>query len=620
MAELIDSGKIRVAFLHGIAGMGKTALLRSFVERVSDSGAGVLWLDCRAVEPTERGLLAAAGGFDGVGGLTRHLAAMPAAAVLVLDHYEVFRLMDTWLRQVLVPALPATVRLVLAGREKPVAAWFSVEGFRTLPLGALDDADALALLRDRGASPADAVRLNRIARGHPLALTLASAGVAEHPELGLQDAAITRVVGELARIYLQEINDVLTRRALEAASVVRRATGPLLSAMLVDTDGDDALSRLLELPFVDTGRYGLVVHEAVKHAVADFVRGANPLRYASYRRAAWRELRAEAQEAAPRELWRYTADMLYLIDNPVVREAFFPSGTQPLAVEPARPDDLGVVQSISRRHDGADAAAVLEHWWATAPETFSVVRDRDGEVAGFFSLLQGHMLRRSYVADDPILETWASHLREHPLPKGQLALGLRRWLDAEHGELPCASQAACWLDVKRTYMALRPALRRMYVVVRDVATYWPIVEKLGFRPLPDPVSQLGGAEYTSVCLDFGPASVDGWLSNLVSVELGIGDDGELDEEARELVVHGERVPLTPLEFGLFRHLRDRGGRAVSRPELLREVWGTQFSGGSNVVDAVVRSLRRKLGSEGKVVETVRASGYRLRPDWRARLS
>jgi hypothetical protein len=236
--------------------------------------------------------------------------------------------------------------------------------------------------------------------------------------------------------------------------------------------------------------------------------------------------------------------MLYLIDNPVVREAFFPSGTQPLAVEPARPDDLGVIQSISRRHDGPDAAAVLESWWATAPETFSVVRDRDGEVAGFFTLLQGRMLRRSYVADDPVLEDWVRHLREHPLPNGQLALGLRRWLDAERGELPCASQAACWLDVKRTYMALRPALRRMYVVVRDVPTYWPIVEKLGFRPLPDPVSQLGGADYTSVCLDFGPKSVDGWLSTLVDAELGIGDGGELDEQARELSMHGQRVPLS----------------------------------------------------------------------------
>jgi hypothetical protein len=160
----------------------------------------------------------------------------------------------------------------------------------------------------------------------------------------------------------------------------------------------------------------------------------------------------------------------------------------------------------------------------------------------------------------------------------------------------------------------------MYVVVRDVPTYWPVVNKLGFRPLPDPVSQLGGVEYTSVFLDFGPASVDGWLSNLVGAELGIGEGGALDEEARELSVHGERVQLTPLEFGLFRHLRDREGRAVSRPELLREVWGTDFSGGSNVVDAVVRSLRHKLGPDGTVVETVRASGYRLRLDWRTQLS
>ncbi len=84
-------------------------------------------------------------------------------------------------------------------------------------------------------------------------------------------------------------------------------------------------------------------------------------------------------------------------------------------------------------------------------------------------------------------------------------------------------------------------------------------------------------------------------------------------------MRGERVALTPLEFGLFSHLREREGKAVSRQELLREVWGTEFTGGSNVVDAVVRSLRRKLGSARVVVETVRGSGYRLRADWRADL-
>jgi hypothetical protein len=223
------------------------------------------------------------------------------------------------------------------------------------------------------------------------------------------------------------------------------------------------------------------------------------------------------------------------------------------------------------------------------------------------------------VAGDPVLEAWTRDLHDRPLPKGQLALGLRRWLDEERGESPCASQAACWLDVKRTYMALRPALRRMYVVVRDVPGYWPVVERLGFRPFVNSIATLDGVEYSSVVLDFGAGSVDGWLAELVAGELGVGGD-ELDEAALELTVQGARVALTPLEFGLFSHLRHREGHSVSRGELLHEVWHTDFTGGSNVVDAVVRSLRRKLGDEAVVVETVRGRGYRLRGDWRAHLN
>ena len=346
----------------------------------------------------------------------------------------------------------------------------------------------------------------------------------------------------------------------------------------------------------------------------------NPTRYRADRRAAWRELRAEIREAGPTELWRYTADMLYLIDNPVVREAFFPTGTQPLAVEPAEPRDAAAITAIARAHEGPAAAALIERWQEQAPEMFSVVRERDDRVAGFFMLVDGGLLHPSLVAGDPVLEAWTRDLHDRPLPKGQLALGLRRWLDGERGERPCASQAACWLDAKRTYMALRPALRRMYVVVRDVPGYWPVVERLGFRPFANSVATLDGVEYTSVVLDFGPGSVDGWLAELVADELGVGGDDELDEAALELTVQGVQVRLTPLEFGLFRHLCEREGRSVTRGELLHEVWHTDFTGGSNVVDAVVRSLRHKLGDEATVVETVRGSGYRLRADWRAHLN
>jgi Transcriptional regulatory protein, C terminal len=229
------------------------------------------------------------------------------------------------------------------------------------------------------------------------------------------------------------------------------------------------------------------------------------------------------------------------------------------------------------------------------------------------------MLRAPLVKGDPVVESWARHLRSHPLAGREVALGFRRWLDAERGEAPGLVQAASWLDVKRTYMALRPALRRIYVVVRDVRTYWPIVERLGFRPIDDGPAVLDGRDYTTVALDFGPGSVDGWLMGLLSAQLGLSSEPVVDINARELTVAGKRVTLTPLESGLFRTLRDNEGRTVSRAELLREVWGTDFTGGSNVVDAVVRSLRVKLGRSAIIVESVRGSGYRLRADWRGYL-
>ncbi len=615
LEDLLHSSAPSVVHVHGIAGIGKSALVTALAQRLRNAGVEALTFDCRAIEPTRRGLHAA---LDGVGLDPSDQGQAPM--VLVLDHYEVFRLMDTWLRQELVPSLPASVHVLLVGREPPIAGWFSLaSGFRSVPLGPLGDTEALLLLEGLGLRQSEANRLNRIARGHPLAITLAVAGVVEHPQLELEEAASGRVIDELARLYLEEVEDPLTRRALEAASVVRRSTEPLLGAMLEGEDPAQALERILHLPFVEAGRDGIIVHEAVRDAIGGFLRSSNPVRHRAYRRAAWRELQDEVRDAAPGELWRYTADMLYLIENPVVREAFFPSGAQPLAVEPARPDDAPAIERIAERHEPPEAASQLASWWDEEPTTFSVVRDRDGVVTGFFSLLSTAHIQRPRTFADPIVAAWAKHLRDNPVPKGQVVLGLRRWLDAERGELPCAAQAACWLDVKRAYMALRPALRRMYVVVHDVPTYWPVVEKLGFRPIAEDVVEIGDIGYASVALDFGPGSVDGWLAHLVGAELGIDDEPSKDGGARELTVRGRPVALTPLEFGLYEHLRQCEGKAVSRSDLLREVWGTEYTGGSNVVDAVVRSFRRKLGPGGAVIETVRGTGYRLRSDWRSTL-
>ena len=77
---------------------------------------------------------------------------------------------------------------------------------------------------------------------------------------------------------------------------------------------------------------------------------------------------------------------------------------------------------------------------------------------------------------------------------------------------------------------------------------------------------------------------------------------------------GGAVDLSRLELDVLRHLQRREGVAVTREELLREVWGHQWTGASsNVVEAVVSGLRRKMGDRATALETVRGVGYRLGP-------
>ena len=85
-------------------------------------------------------------------------------------------------------------------------------------------------------------------------------------------------------MYLEDVPDPLTRRALEAASVVRRMTQPLLGAMLPESPAQDAFDRLLTLPFIDFGGDGAFLHDAVREPISSFLRASDPSRHREYRR------------------------------------------------------------------------------------------------------------------------------------------------------------------------------------------------------------------------------------------------------------------------------------------------------------------------------------------------
>jgi two-component system response regulator MprA len=91
-------------------------------------------------------------------------------------------------------------------------------------------------------------------------------------------------------------------------------------------------------------------------------------------------------------------------------------------------------------------------------------------------------------------------------------------------------------------------------------------------------------------------------------------DLELDTATREVWRSGEPLDLTAREFDLLAFLLRHPRQVLSRDQIFRGVWGTDYMGGSNIIDANVSYLRDKLEASGRprLIQTVRGVGYALR--------
>ncbi len=100
-----------------------------------------------------------------------------------------------------------------------------------------------------------------------------------------------------------------------------------------------------------------------------------------------------------------------------------------------------------------------------------------------------------------------------------------------------------------------------------------------------------------------------------AVPAGAGPAVELRTASRQVVVDGEVLPLTRLEFDLLLFLADNPRRVFTRAQLLAGVWGYEHTG-ERTVDVHVRRLRVKLGHAVPLITTVYGVGYRLSDDAR----
>ncbi len=199
------------------------------------------------------------------------------------------------------------------------------------------------------------------------------------------------------------------------------------------------------------------------------------------------------------------------------------------------------------------------------------------------------------------------------------ALGLLshrvRNIPAEPASLVSAPSAdLIFLDARRDLIAAKSLAK----VLTATGLSAPLVLVVSEGGLPAISHDWGAGDF--ILDSAGPAEIDARIRLNIAAfnDRGNGVSEPLaaagvviDEASYSAKVHGKPMDLTFKEFELLRFLAQHPGRVFTRDQLLSEVWGYDYFGGTRTVDVHIRRLRAKLGDLESLIGTVRNVGYRF---------
>jgi len=207
-----------------------------------------------------------------------------------------------------------------------------------------------------------------------------------------------------------------------------------------------------------------------------------------------------------------------------------------------------------------------------------------------------------------------SPARENPLPQLEILGHQVVQIGFDASQLVAAPRHDITLLDCRTDLANAKSMARILV-----AASWskPLVLVVTEASLAAVNADWGLTDFIFDNASLGEVDVRIRLASTISqkiIEQAEIDSGlSIDDTSYTAKISGRTLDLTFKEFELLRYLNENPNRVFTREQLLSEVWGYDYFGGTRTVDVHVRRLRAKLGEHESLIGTVRNVGYRLDP-------
>ena len=400
---------VRVIFVHGPGGIGKTTLLGAMARQASRLGRPTCYLDARDVDCTPAAvqqLVQAADSYSNT--------------LLFVDGYDLLLPLDRWLRTELLPARPADAVTVLAGRDAPGPDWWLDPGWRRLlhvhPLGRLDDATSRRLLSGLGVTD-QTQKLAELGRGYPLALAM----LAEVNRSGRQPAEFADApdaVSRLCSLIIDDVPDDDHRTGLAVCAHATRTTLDLLAYAIPDR-AEEVFGWLESRPYVRRGALGLYVHDVVRELFEAQLEHRAPAEYARVHRLVRSFFLDRVRDPANAHPDRAAAEMLLLHRRtPLAADTSTLRDRGRLSVPRASAEEREQILAVIEANEGVWSASLARRWLADQPRSAYHVQADDGPAAFALQLyLPGPA---DLMAEDPIIQAiWQLVDERGPLRPGE---------------------------------------------------------------------------------------------------------------------------------------------------------------------------------------------------------
>jgi hypothetical protein len=566
---LLDAGSgCNVIYVHGPGGIGKTALLHQYARLAGEADATTVHIDGRSLDPSPNGMLLTLSAALDLGVASDPidtLATLPRA-VLMVDTYEALAPIDAWLRESLLPALPAQAVVVLAGRTMPSAGWRIDPGWRELmrivPLRNLSPAECRTFLHASGIAEAQHEHVLEFTHGHPLALSLVADMLAQG---GGDTHFVAAHEPDVVRVLLEKlVDDVrgpLQQRALRLSALVRVTNEALLAALFPDADARALFDWLASLSFIEHGRHGLFPHDLAREVlVADF-RWRDPTHYWELLARARDFYAAHLRDARGIEQRHAFIDATFLLrDIPAFRPYYEWGRITDCYSEVAEQTDLLEIAGMVERHEGAASARLAEYWFDRQPRAFTVIRGAERKLIGFLALLELHEATPEDIAADPAVCAAYEYAERHgPLRPGEEMLLQRFWMDHNAYQYASVSYLLISSILVSTYIS-RPRLAWSFHPGGVGAEYWEaILGFINFQRCEAADFEVGGRRYTNWVRDWRLEPGPAWLA-------GIGERGLIALRGETVEPPAPSAPLVVLSEQAFAAAVRQALRDYARPE------------------------------------------------------